>query len=41
MKNTYTEIKIKVSVNDLEKIENIFYRLGVFQLSIEDPRDLF
>lgn len=41
MENTYTEIKIKVDVNDLEKVENIFYRLGIFQISIEDPRDLF
>lgn len=41
MENIYTEIKIKVNVVDLEKIENIFYKLGRFELSIEDPRDLF
>lgn len=41
MENTYTEIKIKVNVDELEKVENIFYKLGIFQLLIEDPRDLF
>ena len=41
MGNIYTEIKIKVGVEDLEKVENIFYKLGKFELSIEDPRDLF
>ncbi len=41
MENIYTEIKIKVNVKDLEKIENVFYKLGRFELSIEDPRDLF
>lgn len=41
MENIYTEIKIKVGVEDLKKVENIFYKLGKFELSIEDPRDLF
>lgn len=41
MENTYTEIKIRVGTDELEKVENVFYRLGIFQLMIEDPRDLF
>ncbi len=41
MEVSYTEIKIKISPNDLEKIENIFYRLGIFELFVEDPRHLF
>lgn len=41
MEKGYTEIKIRVGVDEIERVENIFYRLGIFQLVIEDPRELF
>ena len=41
MGNTYTEIKIKVKTDELEKIENLFYKQGIYELSIEDPRSLY
>lgn len=41
MSNSYIEIKIKVNIDNLERIENIFYKLGRYELSIEDPRYLF
>ena len=41
MDNSYLEIKIKVNIQNLEKIENIFYKLGRFELYVEDPRYLY
>ncbi len=41
MDNSYIEIKIKVSVDNLERVENVFYKLGRYELSIEDPRHLY
>lgn len=41
MDNNYIEIKIKVNIYNLEKIENIFYKLGRFELYVEDPRHLY
>lgn len=41
MSNSYIEIEIKVNIDNLEKVENIFYKLGRYELSIEDPRYLF
>lgn len=40
MENTYTEIKIKVKMDQLDEVENIFYKQGLYELSIEDPRSL-
>ena len=40
MDNSYVEIKIKVNIDNLENIENIFYKLGRFELYVEDPRIL-
>ena len=41
MDNSYVEIKIKVNIDNLENIENIFYKLGRFELYVEDPRHLY
>ena len=41
MGNTYIEIKIKVKTDELEKVENLFYKQGIYELSVEDPRSLF
>lgn len=41
MENKYLEIKIKTDFDNVEKVENLFYKLGRFEISVEDPRYLF